>query len=113
MEVVPQHHNLPFVTSCSSSPPPPPPQQVPPPSSDCVTVATDTPSSINRILSYDLQISVDNFALVRASLASMHAEVLRTIKRNDVNDRFKIDTIHDLIKRYKFDFSPFKKIDRD
>jgi predicted DNA binding protein len=112
MEVVPQHHNLPFVTSCSSSTPPPPPQQVPP-SSDFVTVATDTPSSIKRILSYDLQISVDNFALVRASLASMHAEVLRTIKRNDVNDRFKIDTIHNLIKRYKFNFSLFKKIDRD
>ena len=108
MEVV-QQHILPVITSSSSSTQAPP--QVP--TSSDFTVATKSPF-MNRILSYDyLQISVDNFALVRASLACMHAEVLRTIKRNDVNDRFKIDTIHELIKRYKFDFSLFKKIDRD
>jgi hypothetical protein len=58
-------------------------------------------------------ISVDNFALVRASLATMHAEVLKTIRRKDVGDRSKIDIINNLIKGYKFDYSPFKKIVRE
>ena len=55
-------------------------------------------------------ISGDNFALVRASLATMHAEVLRTIKRKDVGDRSKIDVIYNLMRGYKFDFSLFKNI---
>ncbi len=61
--------------------------------------------------SYNMLISIENFALLRGSLASMHAEVFRTIKRTDVNDRAKIEVIFRLMKGYKFDFSLFKKLD--
>ena len=92
--------------SFSSSAPP-----LPPPQSDFTVAPKSTIAS--PLLSYDLMISVDNFALVRASLATMHAEVLRTIKRKDVGDRFKIDVIYNLMRGYKFDFSLFKKINKE
>jgi len=95
----------------SSAPAPPPPRPLASTTSLDVTVAVNTPI-INHVLSYDLMISVDNFAVVRGSLATMHAEVLRTIKRNDVDDRTKINVISNLMKHYKFDFSLFKKVFR-
>ncbi len=53
---------------------------------------------INKLSYTSLNISVDNFALLRASLACMHAKVLNTIKRKDVGDRTKIDIIFNLMK---------------
>ena len=68
------------------------------PSSSSSEPSSTVAQPIITKLSYtSLNISVDNFALLRASLACMHAKVLNTIKRKDIGDRTKIDIIFNLL----------------